>query len=104
MTNSKQKTNDKTVKEFINLFFISYLGKISKEFGLYIQSLIKKRFDTKIAIVYKTTKAQKYFSLKSKTPLILNSKVVYKFTCSHDVNVTYIGTSAKHLSVRAGST
>ena len=64
--------------------------------------LIKKRFDTKVTIVYKTTKVQQYFSLKSKTPLILNSNVVYKFTCSRDVNVTYIGTSARHLSIRAG--
>ena len=49
-----------------------------------------------------TTKVQEYFSLKSKTPLILNSNVVYKFTCSRDVNVTYIGTSTRHLSIRAG--
>ena len=53
-----EKTDSKTEKEFINLFIISYLGKISKEFGLEIQSLIKKRFDTKITIVYKTTKVQ----------------------------------------------
>ena len=66
------------------------------------QSPIKKRFDIKITIVYKTTKEQEYFSLKSKTPLVLNSNVVYKFTCSRDVNVTYIGTSARHLSIRAG--
>ena len=97
-----EKTDSKTEKEFINLFMIPYLGKISKEFGQRIQSLIKKRFDTKITIVYKTTKVQEYFSLKSKTPLVLNSNVVYKFTCSHDVNVTYIGTSARHLSIRAG--
>ena len=97
-----EKTDSKTEKEFINLFIISYLGKISKEFGLQIQSLIKKRFDTKITIVYKTITVQKYFSLKSKTPLILNSNVVYKFTCSRDVNVTYISTSTRHLSIRAG--
>ena len=97
-----EKTDSKTEKEFINLFIIPNLGKISKEFGLQIQSLIKKRFDTKITIGYKTTKVQEYFSLKSKTPLILNSNVVYKFTCSRDVNVTYIGTSARHLSIRAG--
>ena len=53
-------------------------------------------------LFYKTTKVQEYFSLKSKTPLALNSNVVYKFTCSLDVNVTYIGTSARHLSIRAG--
>ena len=33
---------------------------------------------------------------------ILNSNVVYKFICSRDVNVTYIGTSARHLGIRAG--
>ena len=98
----KEKTDSKTEKEFINPFIIPYLGKISKEFGLQIQSLIKKRFDIKITIVYKTTKVQEYFSLKSKTPLVLNSNVVYKCTCSHDVNVTYIGTSARHLGIRAG--
>ena len=97
-----EKTDNKTEKEFINLFIIPYLGKISKEFSLQIQSLIKKRFDTKITIVYKTTKVQEYFSLKNKTPLILNLNVVYKFTCSRDVNVTYIGTSARYLSSRTG--
>ena len=74
--------------------------KISKAFGLQIQSLIKKRFDTKITIVYKTTKRCEYFSL-SQTPLILNLKVVYKFIRSCDVNFTCISTSAKHLSVKA---
>ena len=98
----KDNTDSKTEKEFIILFIIPYLGKISKEFALQIQSLIEKRFDIKITIVYKTTKVQEYFSLKSKTPLVLNSNVVYKFTCSRDVNVTYIGTSARHLGIRAG--
>ena len=45
---------------------------------------------------------QEQFSLKTQTPLIKGHLVVYKFTCSRDVNVTYIGTSAKHMSIRAG--
>ena len=52
-------------------------------------------------MVYKTTRVQEYLSLSRQTPLILNSKVVYKFTCLRDVNVTYIGTSERHLSIRA---
>ena len=96
-----KKTDNKTEKEFINFFIFPCLEKISKEFGLQIQSLKTKRFDTKITIVYKTTEVPEYFSLISKTPLILNSNVVYKFTCSRDVNVTYIGASARHLSIRA---
>ena len=98
----RRKTGNKSGKEFINLFIIPYLGKTSKEFGFQIQSLIKKRLDTKNTIGYKTTKVQKYFSLKSQTPRILNSKVVYKFSCSRDVNITYVGTSARHWSIRAG--
>ena len=96
-TNFKTKKQTVKPKNNILIFFIPYLGKISKEFGLQIQSLIKKRFDTEITIVYKTTKVQEYFSLKSKTPLTLNSNVVYMFTCSRDVNVTYIGMFARHL-------
>ena len=45
---------------------------------------------------------QKYFPFKSQTPLILNSKVVYRFTGSCNVNITYIGMPATHLSIRAG--
>ena len=32
----------------------------------------------------------------------LISNVVYKFACSYDMNVTYVGTTTRHLSVRVG--
>ena len=38
--------------------------------------------------------------LKSCTPLLLFSNVVYKFTCSCDSNLTYIGKSIRHLITR----
>ena len=83
-----EKTRNKTGKEFINLFIIPYFGKISKLFGFQNQSLPKNWFDNKITFVFETTKVQEYFSLKNQIPLILNSKVLYKFICSRDVNVT----------------
>ena len=48
--------------------------------------------------IYTCYKVGKYFQLKSQTPLRAN--VVYKFTCSRDVNLTYIGTSSRYLCVR----
>jgi len=38
---------------------------------------------------------------KHKIPTALMSNVVYKFSCSRDVNMTYIGMSTRHLVTRA---
>ena len=40
------------------------------------------------------------FQLKLETPLPLCSNVVFKFTCSCDTNLTYIGMSSRHLITR----
>ena len=45
-------------------------------------------------------KIGRYFQLKSDTPLALCSNVVYKFTCSCDMNRTYYGMSTRHLITR----
>ena len=50
--------------------------------------------------VFKSFKINSYFQLKSCTPLALFSNVVYKFTCSCDTNLTYIGMFSRHLSTR----
>ena len=39
--------------------------------------------------------------MKSRTPSYLQLNVVYKYTCLRDMNVTYIGYSARHLVRRA---
>ena len=46
-------------------------------------------------------KVRSYFNLKSRTPYLLCSKVVYLFTCLCDANFTYIGKTKRHLSTRA---
>ena len=60
-----------------------------------------KKFGVRIFIYYTTIKTGSYFNLKSKTPDALMSNVVYKFACSRDVNLTYIGMSTRHLATRA---
>ena len=42
-----------------------------------------------------------YFNIKSQIPSYLQSNVVYQYTCSRNVNITYIGYSAQHLITRA---
>ena len=58
--------------------------------------MIKNKIDVNIVPVYKLIKVNRYFQLKSITPLALCSNVVYKFTCSCDMNLTYYGMSTRH--------
>ena len=55
-----------------------------------------------MSAIYKTFKPGTYFQLKSRTPLLLCSNVVFKFTCLCDSNLTYTGKSTRHLSTRVG--
>ena len=86
-------------------FFLTvpYLGKPSTTFFLNIRVLIKSKLDIEITPIFKTTKISSYFNIKSRTPSNLQSNVVYKYTCSRDVNVTYVpvGYSARHWITRA---
>ena len=41
-----------------------------------------------------------YFSVKSRSPGLLSSNVVHKFSCLCDTNLTYIGKTKRHLMVR----
>ena len=77
---------------------VSYTGKEFKRFD----SRLAKLFHVKVSAIYKTFKTRAYFELKSRTPLLLCANVVYKFTRSCDSNLTYIGTSPRHLSTRVG--
>ena len=47
--------------------------------------------------VFNSFKVSSYFSLKSKSPSLLSSNVVYKFSCLCDTNLTYIGKTKRHL-------
>ena len=77
------------------------MGKPSTTFFKSIRVLIKSKLDIEITPIFKTTKISSYFNIKSQTPSNLQSNVLYKYTCSRDVNVTYVGYSARHLITRA---
>ena len=85
---------------FENCFCIPYLGKKSHHFANRLSALIKNKYNLKISSIYKTFKVVNYFQLKSKSPVVLYSNFVYKFSCSCVTNKTYIGMSSRHLITR----
>ena len=79
---------------------VPYIGKESRHFASRLAKLFHVKFDVKVSAIYKTFKTGTYFQVKLRTPLLLCSNVVHKFTCSSDSNLTYIGKSTRHLSTR----
>ena len=79
---------------------IPYIGKESRRFVSRLVKVVRSRIDVNVLPVYKSFKIRNYFQLKSHTPSFLCSNVVYKFSCSCDMNKTYIGMSSRHLGTR----
>ena len=96
-TNVVQDEEEMEQKFIIKL---PYIPIASKLFSKRFKSLILKKFNVNVDVVYSSCKLSSFFSLKDKTPLSLTSKVVYKFTCLRDANVTYIGQTNRPLCVR----
>ena len=76
---------------------IPYLESESRIFTNSVAKIIKYEIDVNILLVYKSFKIGRSFHLKSNTSLVLCSNVVYKFSCSCDMNVTYNSMSTRHL-------
>ena len=97
--NLTQPTNKKE-KENITVE-IPYVGKQSHIFAKDISKLIWKFSAVHLTPIYKTCKVGNCFNLKSNTPVLLLSNVVYRFSCPCDAGLTYIGKSTRHVVTRA---
>ena len=62
---------------------------------------LKKQFlndlNVKIMPVFNSFSVSSSFSFKCKSPGLLSSNVVHKFSCLCDTNLTYIGKTKRHL-------
>ena len=92
--------NNNNMSIIIIYITIPYLESESRRFINKLAKIIKNKINVNIVPVYKSFKIGRYFQLKSDTPLALCSNVVYKFTCSCDMNLTYYGMSTRHLITR----
>ena len=84
----------------VRYFKLPYIGKFSESVQKRINFLCKKYCkDSKIKIVFTSSKIKNYFSMKDKIPESLNSYVVYEFKCA-GCNSCYIGETHRHLPIR----
>ena len=65
-------------------------------------AIFNDMLDVKLRCVFQSTKVGSYFSLKSKSPALLLSNVVYKYKCLGDPEQSYIGETTCHIVKRAG--
>ena len=96
--NAKEKEICK--KDFLFTIAILSFGKISQQFSKQLKVLIENKFNVDINVYYATLKIGSNFQLKCTTLTHLISNFVYKFACSFDTNVTYVGMTSRHLGVR----
>ena len=82
------------------IVYIPYIGLPSIIFSKKLKELFKTYYCIDIRVAFTSFKVRNYFSLKCRTPLPLLANVVYKFTCSRDANITYIGKTIRHLATR----
>ena len=91
-----KNNSQKTKKDFSFTLGLPYFGNSSRQFAKKLSVLAKRKFDVDINVYYTTFKTGFYFQLKCSTPLSLMSNVVYKFNCSCDADLSYIGMTTRH--------
>ena len=78
---------------------IPFFGKPSQTFQRRIQEQLRN-FDIDIRPAFSTTKVSSYFCLKSQCSIFFKADVVYKFTCTRDESISYIGETRRQLFIR----
>ena len=95
------EANSKIIRDKVEtIFVLPYIGLPSVIFGRKIKDLLIRNYGIEVKVVYTTFKVKNYFSLKCRTPLPLLANVVYKFNCSRDADLSYIGKTKRHLVTR----
>jgi hypothetical protein len=83
-------------------FVLLYIGKPSEKLQKRIKTELLQH-DVNIKPAYRTTKVGSFFSLKTATPPLLKSDVVYMFKCPHDKDGhhdSYVGETQRQLFKR----
>jgi hypothetical protein len=97
---SDQVDKENGQEPFRPMIKIPFIGKSSTLFSRKLRRLVKSECELDVRVVYQTKKVKDYFVLKDDIPKAIKSKVVYKFTCSSDSSVSYIGYTKRNLLER----
>ena len=105
LQNAINKTNTRSMSvDMPNIetryFKLPFLGMYSKVTQNKIEKLCKSfSKNVKVKLVFTSDKLHQTFSYKDSYPIILSSKVVYKFVCS-SCNASYVGQTYQYLTTR----
>ena len=91
---------DEIPRNFLYTFKMPFLGRPSVFLKKELSKLIKGKFGVDLNVAYTSCKIGDFFTLKSKTPFILLTNVVYKFSCLGDPSISYIGKTERHIATR----
>ena len=94
------RTVSNTTKKKVVYYKLPYIGHFSQTTKRKLKSLCEKFCkSTEIKIAYSPLKIGSFFSLKDRLPKLLQSYVVYRFTCA-GCKACYIGETKRHLTTR----
>ena len=96
INNDEPKENPDLKKIY---FKMPYFGKPSRT----LQRRVREEFrhyDIDVRPAFSTTKVASYFCLKSQCSVFFKADVVYKFTCSRDESISYVGETRRQLFTR----
>ena len=79
---------------------LPYVGQTSLLLGKRLSELVRDKLGIEIEVVYSTFKVGAYFGLKSQTPCLFRSNLVYHYSCFRDESTSYIGMTTKQYFVR----
>ena len=94
ITNSKTKKNSEN--ENFSYFTTMYVGNCSLKFHKRITSIFEKH-NVVIKPAYTSKKVSDYFNNKSKCSEAFDANVIYKYTCSVEPNISYIGETSRQM-------
>ena len=88
---------DETIKPILK---IPYIGSNSVAFSNRIKKLVKSEMNLEVQTVYETARIKDQFRLKDAVEKEILSNVVYRFSCSSDSRIQYIGYTNRTLRER----
>ena len=91
----KIKTQQEGISQFITIpyFEQAFAGKL-------LAKSFERHYNVNPQCSFNTTKIKNFFSLKCPTPNILKARIVNKFSCLCNINISFIEKTKRHLGTR----
>jgi len=94
------RDNQKDKEDISHVIKLQYLGKASDRLKTSLLKIFKKYQINNTACIFNTKHLYNIFPIKDKTPNMLQSCVIYKYTCLRDLSLSYYGKTHRHLITR----